>query len=267
MRTANVITRKFGQLPPAHILRKNRGISMTNRTWVGGGNNQASNPSDWSPTGAPQPGDTLIISSGTMDVSGKALAGDTLDLSVTGNTANIYLKGDIAATAHVTEGSLHTFGGTIRFVGSNLFSSHATAVFNSNLTGSATLDIIGAGGMGSSVEVNGNVGSGLTFGFESQIPVTAMQIDHPKEFLGQLDLPPSPGLEFVAFMGLHVTSADLHDDLLSMYHGRSLVDAVRVVGGSDLQLQQNSQGVMLTEGYGEFAQPGGPGTAIPLHIS
>ena len=138
---------------------------MTNRTWVGGGNNQASNPSDWSPTGAPQPGDTLIISSGTMDVSGKALAGDTLDLSVTGNTANIYLKGDIAATAHVTEGSLHTFGGTIRFVGSNLFSSHATAVFNSNLTGSATLDIIGAGGMGSSVEVNGNVGSGLTFGF------------------------------------------------------------------------------------------------------
>ena len=202
-----------------------------------------------------------------MYVRDDNLAGNTLDLSVRGGTADIYLKGALTATGNVTEGFLNTFGGTIRFVGSNLFSSHATAVFNSNLTGSATLDIIGAGGMGSSVEVNGNVGSGLTFGFESQIPVTAMQIDHPKEFLGQLDLPPSPGLEFVAFMGLHVTSADLRDDLLSMYHGRSLVDAVRVVGGSDLQLQQNSQGVMLTEGYGEFAQPGGPGTAIPLHIS
>jgi hypothetical protein len=53
---------------------------MTNRTWIGGGNDKASNPNDWSPTGAPQPGDTLTISSGTMYVSDDNLAGDTLDL-------------------------------------------------------------------------------------------------------------------------------------------------------------------------------------------
>lgn len=42
---------------------------MTNRTWIGGGNNQASNPKDWSPTGAPQPGDGLLLmNSGTMNV-------------------------------------------------------------------------------------------------------------------------------------------------------------------------------------------------------
>jgi hypothetical protein len=54
------------------------------RTWIGGGNNKASNPNDWSPTGVPQPGDTLQQMSGqtplTMNVSGNDLAGDTLDL-------------------------------------------------------------------------------------------------------------------------------------------------------------------------------------------
>jgi hypothetical protein len=36
-------------------------------------------------------------------------------------------------------------------------------------------------------------------------------------------------------MGLHVTSADLHNDLLSMYRGNRLADAVRIVGGSRWQ--------------------------------
>ena len=59
---------------------------MTDRTWIGGGNNQASNPADWSPTGVPQPGDTLFIlgsynanpPNGTINISGNDLAGDTL---------------------------------------------------------------------------------------------------------------------------------------------------------------------------------------------
>ena len=54
---------------------------MTNRTWIGGGNNKASNPRDWSPNGAPQAGDTLTISSGTMTVSGNDLKGDSLNVS------------------------------------------------------------------------------------------------------------------------------------------------------------------------------------------
>lgn len=57
---------------------------MTTRTWIGGGNNQATNPSDWSPSGAPQPGDTLSIASGTMNIFGNALAGDNLTV-VSGN--------------------------------------------------------------------------------------------------------------------------------------------------------------------------------------
>ena len=61
---------------------------MTTRTWVGGHfytshhfPNDAQSPANWSPTGAPQPGDYLIMVSGNMDVmSGYNLAGDELHL-------------------------------------------------------------------------------------------------------------------------------------------------------------------------------------------
>jgi hypothetical protein len=59
---------------------------MTTLTWVGGGNNKANNPLDWSPNAVPQPGDTLYITgslnavppNGTINVAGNQLAGDTL---------------------------------------------------------------------------------------------------------------------------------------------------------------------------------------------
>jgi hypothetical protein len=59
---------------------------MTTRIWIGGGNNKASNPKDWSPTGVPRLGDNLFIAgstgamppNGTINVVGNDLAGDTL---------------------------------------------------------------------------------------------------------------------------------------------------------------------------------------------
>jgi hypothetical protein len=51
------------------------------RAWNGSGNNDASNPDYWSPTGVPQPGDNLVITQGTMKVYGNALAGDTLSVA------------------------------------------------------------------------------------------------------------------------------------------------------------------------------------------
>ena len=46
-------------------------------TWIGGDNNQASNPNCWSPTGLPQAGSTLDMTGGTMNVDGYTLpAGD-----------------------------------------------------------------------------------------------------------------------------------------------------------------------------------------------
>jgi hypothetical protein len=41
---------------------------MVARTWVGGGLNLVTNPASWTPAGVPAPGDTLTMSSGTMNV-------------------------------------------------------------------------------------------------------------------------------------------------------------------------------------------------------
>lgn len=52
---------------------------MTDRIWLGGGNNSARNPIDWSPMGVPQPGDTLSMpNGGTMNVRDNDLAGNAV---------------------------------------------------------------------------------------------------------------------------------------------------------------------------------------------
>lgn len=54
---------------------------MVTRTWVGGtADNDAGNGANWSPTGAPEAGDTLIVGSGTIAVSNNDLAGNTLSV-------------------------------------------------------------------------------------------------------------------------------------------------------------------------------------------
>lgn len=55
-------------------------MSVT-RYWLGGGTNNVMAPNDWSPSGVPQPGDTLVIRSGTANMIGGNLAGDTLILA------------------------------------------------------------------------------------------------------------------------------------------------------------------------------------------
>jgi hypothetical protein len=55
---------------------------MTDRTWTGNVNNSARNPGNWDPTGAPQPGDNLLLPSGsTIDVTDDDLHGDPLVVS------------------------------------------------------------------------------------------------------------------------------------------------------------------------------------------
>src|SRR5258708_1061970 len=53
---------------------------MVNHTWLGGGNNNASNAKDWSPTGAPQPGETALISQGTIKIANSDLHADNLEV-------------------------------------------------------------------------------------------------------------------------------------------------------------------------------------------
>ena len=58
-------------------------LGPVERTWVAPHdaiNILASNPSNWSPEGAPQPGDTLDMQNGQMQISGYDLRGDPLNL-------------------------------------------------------------------------------------------------------------------------------------------------------------------------------------------
>jgi hypothetical protein len=258
-------------------------------TWVGGGNDRAANPADWSPAVAPAPGDVLTMGSGTMYVSGNGLAGDTLTISP-GATADIYTNGatnlslrTVEPSAHINiniaQGStltltaaigssyLNVSGGTLSFIGTNEFGAFST-VFSDNLVGSGTLDLNGGNAAGEAMEVNGSVGAGLTFDISSPGPGDAgLQIAHPAEFLGNAVLQSG----YVAFMGIHATYGELLNGVLEMFNGSALVGSARFVSepnniaGQGLQMQQNSEGVMLSIGLGEYEQPGGIGTVLPLH--
>jgi hypothetical protein len=69
--------------------RKEQIMAMS-RTWIGTINNDAGNPGNWSPNGAPQASDTLTdnVPGSTIDISGNVLRGDTLT-SNAGATFNL----------------------------------------------------------------------------------------------------------------------------------------------------------------------------------
>ena len=63
---------------------------MTDRTWIGGGNNDASDPNDWNPTGVPLLGDSLLMpDGGTMNIIGNDLVGDRLQVGNPNNSVDV----------------------------------------------------------------------------------------------------------------------------------------------------------------------------------
>jgi hypothetical protein len=96
---------------------------MTARTWIGGkSNNQVTDPSNFSPMGAPEPGDDLTITSGTMNISGRQLpASDVLNVGgdatvnirngvedhlTVGGTAHVNLTNSVSATIYKVVGNI-----------------------------------------------------------------------------------------------------------------------------------------------------------------
>jgi hypothetical protein len=269
---------------------------MTNRTWLGGGNNKASNPQDWSPAGAPPAGDALTLQSGTMDISGNELRGDALlvtgsadiyttdnaalnlevDIPILSSTVNVHADGTLKLINLTQDSSsLNISGDTLHFIGTSRFGGPGdgigSTVLRGNLTGPANIDISAGNHDGIAVEIDGSVAHGLTFNLNAGAPLNSLQIDDPNKFHGLIQLA-APYLtqptifDFVDFVGIHATSARIHDDMLQMFDGKKLVDTTRLEGGQGLQLTQNSQGVILSSGY-DYGVPGGAGTLIPLHIS
>ena len=59
---------------------------MTTKTWDGS-NNTFTTAADWSPSGAPQPGDTAVINAGTVGIANATLNGLVIDLNGTAGSA------------------------------------------------------------------------------------------------------------------------------------------------------------------------------------
>jgi hypothetical protein len=252
-------------------------MPVITKTWLGGGNNAASNPNDWTPTGAPLPGEQLDIESGTINIAGNALAGDALTLAysgVTGSVVNINTSDNatldlagglsravsvsvnVAGQLNLTDSLVYTAAGTLRFIGGSInvvgTNTFEGVTFDSNLTGNGTIDANhgGDGGVFGPTVFNGSVGSGVTVALEAFGPPEFVQIDHPSSFNGKIVLPAAqPFIGNVTLEGLHVTSADLiaSSDVLQMWNGKHLVDTVRLGGDTNnLVVQQTASGVVLT---------------------
>ena len=81
---------------------------MAAKTWVGTWQ-QANDPSAWSPAGAPQTGDTLLMNQGTMAVGDNDLAGDTLTVASPSASAptlkSVTLLDGASSNVHVANGA------------------------------------------------------------------------------------------------------------------------------------------------------------------
>jgi hypothetical protein len=214
-------------------------------------------------------GDTLSVTGPPgANVQINTMPGASLNLSTTGlPTVNVDVHGVLKLTAQVNGffGEHVNFdGGTMRFIGTSTFKGSQT-VFSGNMTGSATINVShGANSTGGSesMEINGVAGPGLVFNIEGGGPPSHLRIDDPHRFFAQIAMPSANLVSSVTLAGVQATSADLIDDLLLLFDGRKLADAVRVDPGGGFNLEQTSQGVVM---FGSLP-PSGPGTPIPIHV-
>jgi hypothetical protein len=108
---------------------------MTDRTWVGGGNNNARNPNDWFPAGVPQPGDALSMpNGGTMNVRGGALAGNPVFVGASPVTEQQTFNLSHHASLSVVQNADTTTKTTVNVSGKNTFQYSSTFPSDAQLT-------------------------------------------------------------------------------------------------------------------------------------
>lgn len=176
---------------------------MTSRTWIGGGNNNASGANHWSPDGMPQPGDTLEMLTGTMNIRGNDLAGDALLINKPyGETAPTTLNLSHHANVSVEIPQNQTEQVTINVKGSdtlNLQNDHPSSggffvnlADHASLTGNVRMTFVSAifnGGEGSRYLNNGNSilqGSSATFNMSVK-GNGSFSVQSAQSFGGQLE--------------------------------------------------------------------------------
>jgi hypothetical protein len=138
---------------------------MVDRTWIGGGDNEANNPDNWSPEGSPAPGDNLLMpNSGTMNIQDNDLADNTLQIGTLAFTEQVELNLSQHADVSVAQLQGTLVNTTINVTGKDtlsfesLFPSGPTVIVNLQPHARLTSDFDLTFG---SLTVNGGEGAGL----------------------------------------------------------------------------------------------------------
>ena len=256
-------------------------------TWIGGGNNSASNPDDWTPTGAPQPGEYLSIEPGepvnnnggevgrTINISGNALAGDTLTVvfGISPVTLNLSHHAQASLTMETMSGGVNQT--TINLTGTDMLTLNwdgtegypgASLTVNggpgaklvndqtSSFYGTYAVintDVLGVGSYTDGyarytpgfLEFGGSVSSGQTVTVEGAYypglgyPNCTLQIDHPREFHGSVILQSSGEIDLVGLA--NADGYSYANDMLSIYTHHRVIDTLLLTNDASPAGQSN----------------------------
>jgi hypothetical protein len=310
---------------------------MANKTWLGGGNNEASNPNDWSPAGVPTFADGMTMTHGTMNIDALSLGANPEFAGVRNNTGlitsgNVMINLSNGAGADVGIDSGHTtinvqgtdnlfvvplnggsttadlaahsewvggftaITGPLTIRGPGIFDSNASlsvppvdnGVFNSaqGVQGGSSAfgpdvvtinsDIIGTTPLvaynGGTLALGGSVSSQVTIPLGADPPTAPnpgiLEIDHPKQFLGTVQL----ALGEIDLNGLaRADSYTYQNDLLSIFDGKSVIDTLSL---QQIALAQDTPNIAFSvertaHGVSIYtdANPTHPaGTILPVHV-
>jgi hypothetical protein len=222
------------------------------RVFLGGGNNEASNPADWSPNSLPQAGDFLSDGAPVMNITGNAVAGDAIGTTAFGGSNAFNLAGNVpvtfagsgnfggtstinlAANTHWTGGlnsDAFSFA-TVNGPSSASWTNNAadfdggTVIIGVNVNGSGTINVNTAHGSGS-MEFMHAVGSGQT------ISATGGGYNNAGGNIIVDDLPQFKAAVSLAFgdvtlKGLSATSYELGGGVIHLFNGNSDVFDMRL---------------------------------------
>lgn len=279
-------------------------VQSADLTWVGGGNNQASNSKNWSPNQLPASGGTLMMDGGTMNVQGATLAGDSLyvvggpgvesvnltnatltsissegaTINLTGNNSfelegggvvnmgkNATWAGKIYDDQQPGDLPLTVNGGTYINDSTQTFSSESSLVFNTNISGTGAL-------VGSPFTFLGAVGAGQTIASEG-----ILTIGDPTAFEGTIEgavYPgPTPHVPMVAtddFIGQITLAGLLQSNSYSFKNDiLTLFNANKIVDSVTIKttgvtVDKTSAGISIFAG-GDTSPSGFTGIAMPVH--
>ncbi len=175
----------------------------------------------------------------------------------------------ILLSSRMTFGKLTETGGTVLLNGTNQFNG-TNVVLNSNIGGTGTINLATAQSLSSHLEVGGAIGAGVTIvtrGDPFRNAYSSVVLDNAAADKGTITLRDA----FLEIKAAGVDSVSYTNSMLSLYHGNTVVSAVKVVGIAETGSGAQNNGLLSfgrdTAGniYAETGVRSLPITPLPLH--